>query len=134
MARAKVNWYENDVMLAVEDATDEMLTAIAFQMEALAKVNAPSAPPGFDTGFMRNAIYALGPDESHRDRAEQDARAVADYDMADAPALDPHAAGLHAAAVYTITWEMRYHFIYRAIEQTRADVAAAGTIQEIKRR
>lgn len=127
-----VNWYENDLLLVVENATDELLTQLAFQGEAHAKVNAPSAKPGFDTGFMRNAIYGIGPMGSHREQARAEATAVADRPMASTPDLPEHTAGIHAAAEYTIYWEMQFSFLYRAIEQLQED--AGGIIREVGRK
>ena len=127
-----VNWYDNDVLLAVEGATDELLTQLALQGEGIAKVNAPSAKPGFDTGFMRNAIYAIFPGGDRRSEAQSKARAVADRDMVATPPLDDHAAAIHAAAEYTIYWEMRFHFLYNALQDLQK--IAPGVIQEVGRK
>jgi len=126
-----VNWFENDVLLAVERATDRLLTALAFQGEALAATNAPSAKPGFDTGFMRAAIYGVGPTGSHRDEARGKAQALADRELAPAIDLEEHTAGIHAAAEYTVYWETRFGFLYRAIEELQG--MTDGVIREVAR-
>ena len=122
----KVDWYANDVILRIENATDEILTQLAFYVEGEAKVGAP-----VDTGFMRNAIYALGPDQNHRSTAEGESAAVADRGLAPFPDLKPHEAAVHGAAEYTIYQEMAKSFLYDALEKARK--VAPGIIQEIGR-
>ena len=130
-SNGKVDWYAMDVLRLAEDATDEMLTKLALQGEGLAKINAPSAKPGFDTGFMRNAIYGLGPTGNHRSTAESQARGVADRDMASMPQLAPHEAAIHAAAEYTIWWELRFSFLHKALEELSK--LAPGVIKDVGR-
>jgi len=43
--------------------------------------------------------------------------------------MEPHRAGVHAAAEYAIYQEMANSFLYRALEQLQE--VAGGTIQEI---
>lgn len=109
---SKVNWYEEQVLLIVAGATDEALAQLAFQGEGIAKVNAP-----VDTGFMRNAIYGLAPGQSHRGAAIAEARAVdSEKELAGAPDLGEHEAGIHAAAEYSIYQETRVGYLYRALQ------------------
>lgn len=123
-----INWYENDVVLAVEGATDEMLIRLAFQCEALAKVNIQTNGQ-IDTGFMLNSVYGIGPGGDHRSAAEAQAQASAPRSLAAMPQMEPHRAGVHAAAEYAIYQEMANSFLYRALEQLQE--VAGGTIQEI---
>ena len=127
MPSGKVDWYANDVILRAEGATDELLTQLAFYVEGEAKIEAP-----VDTGFMRNAIYAIGVDQNHRSTAEGEAGAVADRELAPYPDLKPHEAAVHGAAEYTIYQEMVRSFLYRALEKARA--VAPGIIQEVGRK
>lgn len=122
MSDAVVDWYEEDVKLAVENATDEFLTSLAFYIEGEAKVGAP-----VDTGFMRNAIYAIGPLTSHRGRAVAEAKSVADRDLASEARIGEKEAAVHAAAEYTIYQEMKHGFLYRALEKAKG--VAGGIIQ-----
>ena len=122
----KVNWYENDVLLRVEGATDELLTQLAFYVEGEAKVGAP-----VDTGFMRNAIYAIAPDQNHRSNAEAESSGAADRPLAPFPDVGAHEAAVHGAAEYTIYQEMARSFLYDALEKARA--VAPGIIQEVGR-
>jgi len=125
--KSKVNWYEKDMLLVVDKATDEILTKLAFQVEGEAKVRAP-----VDTGFMRNAIYALTPLANNRRRAEAEAGAAAERDLAPEPKLDAHTAAVHAAAEYTIYQEEKVGFLYQALE--KAQRLAGGVIQEVGRK
>ena len=125
-SNGKVNWYANDVILRVEGATDELLAQLAFYVEGEAKVGAP-----VDTGFMRNAIYALAPDQNHRSTAEAESAAVADRGLAPFPDVDAHEAAVHGAAEYTIYQEMLRSFLYDALEKARK--VAPGIIQEVGR-
>lgn len=126
MARVEIDWYDDDVMLVVEDATDEALTRLAFQGEGLAKPGAP-----VDTGFMRNAIYAIAPGQSHRAQAVAEAKAAADRELASPPDLGEHEAAIHGAAEYTIHQETKVGFLYGALEQLQR--LAPGVIRAVGR-
>ena len=127
MARkSKIDWYANDVLLAVEGASDEILTALALYIEGEAKVNAP-----VDTGFMRNAIYTIAPDESGRGQAQAAAQAVADRSMVSQPPVGEHQAAVHAAAEYTIYQEIKRGFLYGALEKAKKE--AGGIIKSVGR-
>jgi len=124
---AKVDWYTDDVLLIVDNATDELLTELAFYVEGEAKVGAT-----VDTGFMRNAIYAVTPLAKQRAQAEVEAKAVADRPLAPEPKVDDGTAAVHAAAEYTIYQEMRVGFFYHALEMARE--VAPGFIQTVGRK
>jgi len=121
---SQVNWYGEDVRLAVDNATDELLTQLAFYVGGEAKADAETP---VDTGFMRNAIYAIGPLTSHRSKAIAEAKSVADRDVAPTPQIGEHEAAVHGAAEYTIEQEMKHGFMYRALE--KAQSVAGGLIQ-----
>lgn len=114
----KLNWYGKEVSLLLENASEELLTAAAFQGEALIKTDV-SLP--VDTGFMRNAIYAIGT-ESHRDIAVSQALAVADRELAPEPDIPDGEAAIHAAASYTIYQENKHNFIYHGLERLARDM------------
>jgi len=126
VADSRVDWYGDDVILTVGEATDELLTRLAFQGEGLAKIDAP-----VDTGFMRNAIYGLGPNGSHRSEAQGGAAGAADRELGAEPRLSGRTAAIHGAALYTIHQEERTGFMYRALERLR-DIAA-GEIKQVGR-
>ena len=123
-----VKWYGRRVLLAVADATDEIVSELAFFVEGRAKTEAP-----VDTGFMRNAIYAITPQENRRRIAEIAALAAAERPLASPPrATDEHVAIVHGAAEYTIYQEMRRSFLYRALQE--ATHHAPAIIKEVGRR
>ena len=79
-ADGEVKWYDREFLLVVDGASDDLLTRLAFQGEAHAKVNVTEAG-AVDTGFMRSAIYGIGPDANHRTLAEVGALAAADRSL-----------------------------------------------------
>lgn len=125
---SRVDWYGKDLMLVIENASDEILTQAAFQGEALAKTG--DVP--VDTGFMRNAIYGVGPGGSHRSQAAAQALSAAERDLAPEVQLKEHEAGLHGAAGYTIYQETKHGFLYSAVEQLAGQIG--GIIEQIGRR
>ena len=56
-------WYGEDLVRLVEDATQEALAAVALQIEGLAKRNIVGNNQ-VDTGFMVNSVYAITEDGS----------------------------------------------------------------------
>lgn len=113
--KSQVDWYGDDLMLLVDgDVTDEIVTETAFYVEGKAKARAP-----VDTGFMRNAIYSITPLAVHREQAEAEASAVADRELAPEIDVPEHAAGVHAAAGYTIYQEEAHGFLYGALQAAR---------------
>jgi len=130
-----VNWYEKDVIAVIEDASDEMLTALAFQTEGYAKVDAT-----VDTGFMRNAIYTIPAEGAVKDmgaksgtyKSSTTGQMVERNRVATVPKMPPHTAGVHAAAEYTIYQEMRHHFLYKGLQ--KAIKNAGGIIKTVSRK
>ena len=131
MANGEVHWRGKELELVVDGASDELLTKLAFQAEAHAKVNITDVG-AVDTGFMRNAVYGLGPNGSHRGVAEVEAALAADRPMAETPEVKKGEAVLHAAAEYTIYQEEKHGFMYQAVEQVKK--LAGGTIREVGRK
>jgi hypothetical protein len=130
---AKVNWYEKDVILVVDKATDEVLTKLANHVQGQTRVNI-QANGQIDTGFMINAVYAITPlpNDRPRVRALVEARAAADRPLAPAFRIAKHGeAAIHGAAEYTIHQEMRKPFLYPAL--VSAAKIADGAIREVGR-
>jgi hypothetical protein len=118
-------------MLLIDEANDEILTEAAFQAEAEAKPGA-----SVDTGFMRNALYGVGPGGSHRGAAQPTGEYVSRktgqkglHVLAPAPDLPEHTSALHGAAHYTIYQEMRLGFMYRAVQAVGK--AVGGIIRKV---
>ena len=121
VARGKVDWYGKELVMLVRDASDEILTQAAFQAEGVAKPNAP-----VDTGFMRNAIYGVGPTGSHRGAVPGGDE---DHVAAPSPNLPEHTAALHGAAHYTIYQEIKHGFLYQSIKAVAGQIG--GIIRQV---
>ena len=134
MAEGTVNWYEEDALLAIDNATDEMVTSLAFLVEGYAKVEAK-----VDTGFMRNAIYTIPAASSPRDKGPasgtfqsgKTGEMVERRRVNEVPKLPERTAAVHAAAEYTIYREMEDQFLYKALEKVRKDTP--GVIRGVGR-
>jgi len=121
----KVNWYDKNVLMVMEDAMDDILTSVAFQVEGHAKVDAP-----VDTGFMRNAIYTIEADsKSHYNETDPNGEYTSKNTgekslRVKAPEEPPkdHTAIVHAAASYTIYQEMKKSFLYKALKTVKREV------------
>jgi hypothetical protein len=122
----KVNWYGKNLLLLVDGASDEILTQAAFVVEAEAKVASP-----VDTGFMRNAIYAITPLANQRAQAEAEATTAAARPLAPSPQVGKHEAAVHGAAEYTIYQEMKRGFLYGALEKAARQFG--GIVAGVKR-
>lgn len=124
---SQVNWYEQDVLLAAGNAMQEALLAIAFQIEAEAKVKAP-----VDTGFMRNSAYVVGGDTNTFQAQTQDASGR-QYETATHPEpAPPNGVTVGFAADYTIFVEAQQPFLYPAAQRVARQ--AGGTIEAVGRR
>ena len=128
-SKGKVNWYENDVLLKIEGATEDFLNSLALWVEGEAKVNM-----NVDTGFMRNATYTIlvGGDASagaesgsYTNRAGRSVQ----RNRVPVPAVPPGAAAVHMAAEYSIFQELINPSLYPALE--KAKKIAKGVIEEI---
>jgi hypothetical protein len=130
----QVNWYGEDVMLRIADATQETLDELALVGEGNAKQNIV-ANNQVDTGFMVNSVYAItskGHDLSaasgeYANRSGQ----MVHRDAGDAQSVDEGEAAIACAAEYAIHQEMRNSFLYRALEQLANE--AGGVIERVGR-
>lgn len=124
-ADVQIDWYTDDVVLAVEAATQDLVAKIAFAIEAQAKVNV-IANDQVDTGAMLNGIYTRTPAGSGYGQAAAEAstrRPEAAIALeADLP--DDNAALVHAAMEYAIYQEDRLPFLYPAVEAVQRQVPA----------
>lgn len=130
----RVNWHEEDALLVIDGATDEMLTKLAFLVEGYAKVNAR-----VDTGFMRNAIYTIPArgrpvntgDPSGTYESTVTGETVERKRSDEVPDLPPRHAGVHSAAEYSLYREMEDKFLYKALTKVKGDTP--GVIRGIER-
>jgi hypothetical protein len=115
---SKVNFRTEEVRLQMADLSDEMLKALAFQIEGQAKVNIQQNDQ-IDTSFMLNSVYVVLEDGS----TYGDAKAAAESkneggSMAPEVKLEGGAsAAVAVGAEYAVFQEERQSFLYAAAVQ-----------------
>lgn len=132
MAQAKVDWYGKDVMLAVDEMSQEALLEIALRVEERAKGNIV-ANDQVDTGFMLNSGYtvsAMG--QSTYGEARQAENRNPKARLMPEVRLGEALAAVAFGAEYAVYQEMLKSFLYRAAEQVANE--AGGIIEEVGRR
>lgn len=117
---AKVDWFGDEVFLKILEATAEGLEAAAFDIEGLAKQNIV-AKDLIDTGFMLNSVYAKGPKNSSYGGG-------GDLALPEANLNSEHEALVAVAAEYGIWPELKYPYLYPALEEGAA--RAGGHIEK----
>lgn len=130
-----VDWYEEDALFEIDQASDDIVTRIAFQVEGYAKVAAK-----VDTGFMRNTIYTIPASYPPTDTGWEDGAYESSktgeseqrFRVDVVPKLPPRFAAVHAAAEYAIYREVQDHFLYNALEKAKG--IAPGVIRGAGRR
>lgn len=117
---SNINWYEQDVIAKVADASAEFLLAMGFQVEAEAKVNAP-----VDTGFLRNSSYVNGAGQNtFTPRQDGDRETVSSIPT---PADGEVVVGF--AADYAVYVEAEQPFLYPALQRVASQ--ANGIIEAV---
>lgn len=135
MAQPKVNWYENDVRLVVDDASDELVDKLAFQVLGQAGINIQQNGQ-IDTGFMLNSGYVI----SERSDTFGDTDPSGSYESSktgqtvqrervDAPRPADGGAVVGFAADYAAHQEMKNSYLYTAVEQVAAQQGASVRIK-----
>lgn len=121
---SEVNWYENDLRIAIDNASDEFLKALALQITGEAKVDAP-----VDTGFLRNSDYVIAPGmNTFTPQDGPDGRST----VHSAPSVGDKEAVAGFAADYAIYVEMDHPFLYPAL--LRVQRQAGGIIEQAGRK
>lgn len=125
-AKGKVDWFGDEVLLKLAEASQVMIDAAALEIDGQTKLNI-QANGQIDTGFMVNTVYVVTPlsntygntrNSSQEHSSKQDrsvARRIAP--QADAPV---DGAIVAVGAEYAIYQEMRNSFLYLALEQVAA--------------
>ncbi len=134
MPDTRVDWYANDVILVVDNATKEMLLALAFQTEAEYKTRAR-----VDTGFMRNSTYVQGAETSTftpktdtlRSRRSGRIEKRETVGRAETPKDDQEVI-IGVGANYAVYREIEDGALHQALQA--ASQQAAATIQEVGKR
>jgi len=117
----RTQFYHAQVVAAIERATNKVLRQIAFQGEALTKVNI-NTNDQIDTGFMINSVYAKAPNDNNFSDAK--ARAEArnpDAQMSPEIATGTNEALIAVGAEYAVYQEAHKSFLWKAVEQLRAE-------------
>lgn len=134
-----VNWYERDVILRVAEATEEMLRAVAFQVEGQTKINIEENGQ-VDTGFMRSSVYVSGLGvssygETLPSGAYMSGKTGESGERVIMPEVLDAGEGMAVAvgAEYAIHQEMRDSFLYRGAEMV-AGAMAEATMESVARR
>lgn len=130
----QVNWYEDDVLLVTDNANQEWLLALAFQVEAQYKVRAE-----VDTGFMRNATYVEGAGQStftarSAELESNKTGTTSTHKTITAP-RQPETDGevvIGVGADYAIYSELRSNALYQALEAVATE--APAVIQSVGRK
>ncbi len=131
MAKPKVNWYGNNVQLAVDDASAELIDKLAFQVLGQARINIQQNGQ-IDTGFMMNSGYVVSDKENTFDDTDPsgayESRKTGDTVQRDRvdqpPAPDEGGAVVGFAADYAVFQEMVNSYLYTALEQVAAQQGA----------
>lgn len=131
MPPPRVNWYENNVRVVVDDATGDVLNQLAFQVLGQAQVNITQNGQ-VDTGFLRNSGYVVSeksntfgdtdPSGEYQSRKTGDSVQRNRVDQARTPDDNGVVAGF--AADYAIYQEMANSFLFTALEQVAAQAGA----------
>lgn len=128
--KAKVTTHLDHVMLRVKDATDEVLHAIALQVEGTAKRNIVDNDQ-VDTGFMLNSTYTeskvgstFGGTWGTGTYEAKKTGGMKDVDKAPRIQLPRafSAAAIHVSAVYAIYQEIMNSFLRTAVEEVAGQV------------
>lgn len=135
----QVNWYERDVMLVINEATEEMLRAVALQVEGQSKINIEENGQ-VDTGFMRSSVYVSGLglssyDETLPSGVYGSSKSGEPGERRIMPEVLDAGEGIAVVvgAEYAIHQEMRDSFLYRGAEMVAGGLAEA-TMESVARR
>jgi hypothetical protein len=127
MADAKVKLHLDHVKLTVENATDEVLHALALQVEGTAKRNIV-ANDQIDTGFMLNSGYT----QSKVSSTFADTWLAGEDKKASQLPAPQNGALVHWSALYSIFQEMMQPFLRTAADEVAGQ--AKGIAEPIYRK
>ena len=140
MSKAKVDMHLDHVMMRVEGATDEVLHALALQVEGVTKRNIVSNNQ-VDTGFMLNSVYSASEKSStfgetwgkgtYFGKKSGYMKAVDKAPKLRLPNLFS-AAAVHVSAMYAIYQEMMNPFLRPAADEVAGQ--AKGTAESVYKR
>lgn len=110
----KMDWYADEVIVILEDMTDEALEATAYDIESLAKQNIVDKDL-IDTGFMMNSTYAKGRFNSRYTEAKAAQAKNPKADVFPDADIEKGEAIVAVAAEYGLFVEQRQAYLYPAL-------------------
>lgn len=120
-------FYTKRVMEAARGRADDVVTAMAFQVEGQAKINVRENGQ-IDTGFMLNSIYTVAPEGntyrqawSTGDYASTKEGGAEHRELGGEMSAREHMALVVVGAEYGLFQETRNSFLYRALDMVSAD-------------
>ena len=125
MAVEGVNWHDDEFYVKLDEANNDMTTALGFQIlaEAIPHVRR-------DTGFLANSGYVHSPQESTF-AAKTQSRGNREYRTAsNPPGNEPDVTYVGFSASYALFVETRYPFLYPAMLRAQGEVG--GIVQVVK--
>lgn len=129
----EVNWYQEELILVLENATRKGLAGLAARVDGLAKINIVENDQ-VDTGFMLNTVYhvanAVSTYAATAEGGEYTGKAGANKFVEkapEAPLPDEYEALVAVGADYAIFQEQQNSFLFKALLQ--ASQEAGGIIQ-----
>jgi hypothetical protein len=122
MADYRVNWYTDQVMALVNQAVD--IEAMAHRIEERTKGNIVENDQ-VDTGFMLNSVYVITDAKSGYSAAQATATALNPQAMMlPPPPLGKADAAVVVGAEYAIYQELNRSFLFRALDEAKADASS----------
>lgn len=118
-------FHTKQVMGASRQWANNMITAVALQVEGQAKINVV-ANNQVDTGFMLNSIYTVAPERSTYRQAWQtgdykgQASTAEHRELEGQMSAEPNVALVVVGAEYGLFQEIRNSFLYRALDMVSA--------------
>ncbi len=129
----EVNWYEDELILVLDNATRKGLAALAARVDGLAKINIVENDQ-IDTGFMLNTVYHVADGVSTyaatAESGEHTGKSGANKFVEKAPEAqlpDEYEALVAVGADYAVFQEQQNSFLFKALLQ--ASQEAGGIIQ-----
>lgn len=141
MTQGKVDWYAEQVLLRVDNATDELLDQVALQVAGQARINIRDNGQ-IDTGFMVNSVYTVTRKGSGYPQAlaealtqtwskKQQKHVDHSGDMGPEIGLPENTkAGVAVGAEYAIYQEIKKSYLYKALEQVGPQIG--GAVEKVK--
>jgi len=130
----EIDWFEEEVFLKIEGASEEVIRSAAFQILNHAKINIQQNGQ-IDTSAMWNSGYILihGQEDTYAEARGDAESANPDAEVAPKVTLPTDALASVAFGVNYAFWqELKNPFLFPALQQTEKEMG--GIIKKVKRR